>query len=259
MKKITLSVALATYNEEKNVIDCLESLEDLADEIIVVDGNSVDLTAELAKKAGATVIKVANKKMFNINKNLAIDNCKGKWILLLDADERVSKNLSTEIKEVIRRSPKENGFFINRKNWFLGGFLTKGGAYPDSVIRLFRNRKGKLPEKNVHEQVKIDGDTGMLKSDIIHLADPDFSRYLQRASRYSDRTKDLLAQRKIKRNMINTIYYLVIKPLITFTDIYLRHGGFKDGFRGFVWAMFSGAHHFYAYSKYLTEAKDKPQ
>lgn len=256
MANVKLSVALATYNEEKNIVNCLESAKDLAHEIIVVDGMSKDRTADLARSNGANVIKKHNQSMFHINKNIAIKNCKCDWILLLDADERVSSKLATEIKEVISSDPEENGYWINRRNWFLGGFLKKGGAYPDPVIRLFRKGKGRLPEVSVHEQVKINGPVGHLESDIIHLADPDFSRYLQRGNRYTDLTAQKLAEVKVSKNVFNVILFMIIKPLVTFTDIYLKHGGFKDGFRGFVWALFSSAHHFLAYSKYITTKPD---
>jgi glycosyltransferase involved in cell wall biosynthesis len=252
-KKIMISAALATYNEEDNIVDCIESLKKVAGEIVVVDGESTDRTAELAKNLGARIIKKENEKMFHINKNLAIKNCKGVWILLVDADERVSSELASEIKNVVKENPVSNGYWINRKNWFLGGFLTKGGAYPDPVIRLFRNGKGELPEISVHEQVKIDGSLGHLKNDLLHLADPTFSRYLIRANRYTSLTAQKLKAKKVGKGIVQIITYLLIKPAITFLDIYLRHAGYKDGFRGFVWALFSGAHHFYAYSKYLTD------
>lgn len=252
MKNILLSVAIATYNEEKNIVDCLGSVDGLADEVVVVDGNSNDNTADLATRTGARVVETKNQKMFHINKNLAIDNCRGKWILLLDADERISAGLKKEIKEVIKSKPAQNGFWVKRKNWFLGDFLTKGGAYPDPVIRLFKKGKGHLPERSVHEQVKIDGLVGYLENEIVHIADPDFSRYLQRANRYTDLTAAELSAKKIGKNPTNTILFMIIKPLITFFDIYIRHAGFKDGFRGFAWAIFSASHHFLAYSKYFT-------
>ncbi|KKR62334.1 MAG: glycosyl transferase family 2 [Microgenomates group bacterium GW2011_GWC1_40_35] len=85
MKKIKISAALAIFNEEKNIVDCIESLKGFANEIVVVDGSSKDRTSELAKKLRAKVIKTTNKPMFHINKNLAIDNCKGDWIFLIDA------------------------------------------------------------------------------------------------------------------------------------------------------------------------------
>lgn len=250
MKKITLSAAIATYNEEENIVDCIESLKQLANEIIIADGTSSDRTPELAKKNGAKIITTSNKIMFNINKNLAVKSCKGKWILLLDADERVSVSLAKEIKQIVNKNPSENGFFINRKNWFLGGFLTKGGAYPDSVIRLFKKGKGILPEKSVHEQVKIEGEVGHLKNDILHIADPNFERYLKRAIRYTDRTADELRNKHTGRGIKQIIYFILIKPIFTFLSIYFRHKGYIDGFRGFVWALFSASHHFYAYVKY---------
>jgi len=255
MKTVKISVALATFNEEQNIIDCLESLKNFADEIVVVDGSSADRTRELAQKLKAKVIKTTNKEMFNINKNLAINKCTGDWVFLLDADERISKNLAKEIKETIRKNPQENGFWVNRLNWFLGGFLTKGGAYPDSVIRLFRKGTGKLPEISVHEQVAIDGKVGRLKNDLLHLADPSFNRYLLRAQRYTNHTSQELKIKNPGRGLIAIIYYMLFKPLFTFLLIYFRHKGYVDGFRGFIWALFSGAHHFYAYVKYWEQKK----
>lgn len=250
--KSKLSIALATFNEEKNIVNCLESVKSIADEIVIVDGTSKDRTADLARRNGATVIKKPNPSMFHINKNIAITNCTGNWILLLDADEVVSKRLAKEILLTINSNPEEDGFWVNRKNWFLGGFLTKGGAYPDAVIRLFRNGKGILPEKSVHEQVKVEGKVGSLSSDILHFADPNFTRYLERANRYTERTAIDFKTANVRKNIINTIHFLIIKPIVAFLIIYIRHRGYKDGFRGFIWAFFSAAHYFYAYSKYLT-------
>ncbi len=255
--KINLSVAIATYNEESNIVDCLQSVKDIANEIIVVDGMSTDRTPDLARSQGAKVIRKPNQSMFHINKNIAIKNCRSEWILLLDADEVISKQLAEEIINTIKSKPKENGFWINRKNWFLGGFLKKGGAYPDPVIRLFRNGKGILPEVSVHEQVKIDGAIGNLTKDILHYADPNFQRYLERANRYTDRTAIDFESNKVKTDLLNILYYLLIKPITTFLKIYIRHKGYEDGFRGFIWALFSGAHFFYAYSKYLTNKSTK--
>src|SRR3989344_639838 len=250
MKKLKISVALATFNEEKNIVDCIESLKLFADEIVVVDGTSSDNTAELAKKEGARIIVTSNKPMFHINKNMAFENCKGEWIFYIDADERVSRQLAEELKGVAARKPSENGFWVNRKNWFLGGFLTKGGAYPDPVIRFFRRGKGVLPEKSVHEQVKIEGDVGNLNNDLLHIADPTFERYLKRANRYTDLTAQELKKMNPGRGMWPVFFYMLLKPTATFLNIYFRHKGYEDGFRGFIWALFSSAHHFYAYVKY---------
>jgi len=253
MKSPKISVALATFNEEKNIVDCIESLKTFADEIVVVDGTSYDRTAELARGLGAKVFVTANKPMFHINKNMAFKNCKSEWIFYIDADERVSRELAEELKGIIAREPSENGFWVNRKNWFLGGFLTKGGAYPDPVIRFFRRGKGMLPEKSVHEQVKIEGQVGHLKNDLIHLADPTFERYLIRANRYTDLTADDIKSKDPGREMWPVFFYMILKPTATFLNIYFRHKGYEDGFRGFIWALFSSAHHFYAYVKYWSD------
>lgn len=254
VKKPTISAALAAYNEEENILDCLESLSQFAEEIIVVDGTSKDRTAEIAKKFGAKVIVTTNKPMFHINKNLAIDSCTGDWIFLIDADERVSAQLAQEILKTVAQNPKENGFWTPRRNWFLGGFLKKGGAYPDSVIRLFRRGKGRLPEVSVHEQVKIDGELGNLKTDILHLADPNFKRYLIRANRYTEETAKNIEKENPGIGTKALFYYCLIKPAATFVKIYFRHKGYQDGFRGFVWATFSAFHFFFAYVKYFKKS-----
>lgn len=250
MKKNTVSAALATYNEEENIVDCLNSLKNFATEIVVVDGRSKDKTRELAQKLGAKVIKTTNKAMFHINKNMAIDAAGGDWVFLVDADERVTKELAVEIKNKISANPQENGFWVNRRNWFLGRFLTKGGAYPDSVIRLFRKGKGHLPQISVHEQVKVEGAIGRLQNNILHLADPNFARYLMRANRYTAQTAEAIAKINPGFDLLTIIKCTIAKPLFTFLQIYFRHRGYADGFAGFVWALFSAAHHFLAYVKY---------
>lgn len=255
MRKIVISAALATYNEEENIVDCIESLKKVVDEIVIADGSSSDRTVELAENLGARVIKTTNKAMFHINKNLAIDNCRGDWVFLIDADERISDELAREIKRKIKEDPRENGFWVNRRNWFLGGYLQKGGAYPDSVIRLFRRGRGRLPEISVHEQVKIDGEVGHLKSDILHLADPTFERYLTRANRYISLTTQEIKQKDPGGGILAILNYMIFKPIITFLRIYFRHRGYLDGFRGFIWALFSAAHHFWAYVKYWGEMR----
>ena len=133
-----LSVVLATFNEEKNLPLCLQSVKDLADEIIVVDGTSKDKTVEIAKKFGAKVLVTSNPKNFHINKQKAIDLASNEWILQLDADELVSTELKEEIKGILEEKESKIGYWIPRKNWFLGKFLLKGGQYPDPTLRLYK-------------------------------------------------------------------------------------------------------------------------
>lgn len=233
----TLSVVLATFNEEKNLPDCFNSIKDLTDEIIVVDGGSSDKTLEIAKRYKARVIITNNPPIFHINKQKAIDRATKEWILQLDADERVSPELAKEIKGKIENSV--NGYWIPRKNWFLGRFLMKGGQYPDYTLRLYRRGKGRLPQKSVHEQAVIEGEAGYLKNPLIHIADPSFSRYLMRFARYTDLMRDELRELKIGYNPIIAIKYLFILPIWWFLLTYIRYKGFMDSWQGLVFSFFS--------------------
>lgn len=248
--KASISVAIATFNEEKNIINCLDSVGDWVDEIIVVDGESTDNTVELIKKfSKAKVIVTSNKPMFHINKNKAIEECASNWILFLDADEIISDSLKKEILEVINQNPVENGFYIPRKNFFLTKFLTKGGQYPDGRIRLFRKGKGHWPCVTVHEQIEVIGKLGYLKNDLVHIADPSFERYLMRSNRYTSLEAGNILKKE-KDNLVTLLKYLFIKPIFTFFLIYIRHKGFKDGFPGFVFALYSGIHWITSYIKF---------
>jgi len=248
-----ISVAIATFNEEANIADCLRSVKSFADEIVVVDGASQDQTRQIAQGLGARVIKTKNRPMFHINKNRAVEACTGNWILVLDADERVSPELGQEIRRVAHRKREKGdpvGFWIKRKNFFLTGFLKKGGQYPDPVIRFFEKGKGKHPEVSVHEQIEVDGRLGWLKNDLVHLSSPTFTRYLTRENRYSSLEAQSMAERKLKINLFNSFQYLFLKPISTFFSLFVRHQGFRDGFPGFVFSLFSGLHYLLAYVKY---------
>lgn len=235
----TLSVVLATYNEEKNLADCLASVKSLVDEICIVDGTSTDRTVEIALKYGARVHVSDNPSVFHINKQKAINMATKDWILQLDADERVTEELAREIKVTINNNPKENGFWIPRKNWFLGRFLLKGGQYPDYTLRLYRKGKGRLPQIDVHEQAVIDGDTGYLGKPLVHIADPEFKRYLLRLDRYTNLMAQQMNEKKVKYNPFTAFQYLIISPLWWFVMTYGRHKGFMDGWQGFIFSLFS--------------------
>jgi len=253
--KLKISVAIATFNEEKNLPDCLESVKDLADEIVVVDGSSTDRTVEVAKKYRAKVIITDNPPIFHINKQKAIDECRGDWILQLDADERVTPLLRSEILKVTSfksqvPSSKFNGYWIPRKNYFLGRFLTRGGQYPDYTLRLYRRGKGRLPCRSVHEQAVVEGKVGYLKNDLIHIADPNFSRYLLRFDRYTSLIADEMEKKKLPLNLFTFLNYWFWQPLKWFFSTYFRHKGFMDGFPGFVFSGFSSLRFVVGYIKY---------
>lgn len=248
--KTTISVAMATFNEESNIVRNLDAIHNWVDEIVITDDGSIDNTVILAKKySKVKIINVKHEAMFHITKQKAIDACKSDWILQLDTDEVVTPNLQKEIINIINSNPVENGFWINRSNYFLGKFLKKGGIYPDPTIRLYRKGLGKLPCIDVHEQAVVDGKIGHLKSDLLHYSDPNFSRYLIRHDRYTSLLATDYKNQKIKINFGNTIKYFFVKPIYWFLLSYFRHRGYVDGFSGFVFAFYSSLRFPSAYTK----------
>jgi glycosyltransferase involved in cell wall biosynthesis len=286
-----LSVVLSTRNEASNIGPCLESVKNIANEIIVFDESSKDNTREIARSYGASVFKVEHEPIFHKTKQKALDKASGNWILQLDADERVSPPLAREIKEVINLSDKEmmerklkdkrklelfnrhqrlveardgklgNGsgevvaFFIPRRNFFLGKPLIHAGVYPDAVIRLIKKGKAGLPAKSVHEQMWINGDIAWLFNDLEHHDSPTFSRYIYRLNRYTDLKAEEFEKAKTPKNIFTLFYYSFVKPLTVFSVLYFRHKGILDGPRGFVWSMFSATHFPIAYYKYFTNRR----
>lgn len=254
-----LSVVLATFNEEKNIARCLESVKDLADEIVIVDGTSTDKTVEIAKKFGAKVTVTDNPPNFHINKQKAIDKATGDWILQMDADEVVSDALASEIKLKVHgsqftvnnngKSKIENGesvadgYWMPRKNYFLGRFLMKGGQYPDYTVRLYKKGKGKLPQKDVHEQAVIEGKVGYLNEALLHYPYENFTAYLHKWRRYNALfAKEIKDQRKNSgpiKLVLQGVEYLIARPGHWFVTTYGRHKGFMDGWAGFVFSLFS--------------------
>ncbi len=277
-KKSTLSVVLAARNEENFIGDCLKSVKDIADEIIVFDENSTDKTREIAQSYGAKVFLAPHEQIFHITKNKAIKKATGDWVLQLDADERLTPQLKAEILGVLNgtnfgydnwlspfrtkinklipifRQPQPlkqtaAAYWITRRNNFLGRYLKHSGQYPDPSIRLFQNGKAILPAKDVHEHMTVHGELGWLHADMLHQASPDFGRYLKRENDYSSLAARLLYEKGEKVTVTNTLNYLFIKPLTTFLNLYLRHRGFLDGFPGFVFSLYSGFHFAFSYMK----------
>ena len=254
--KQTLSVVMATFNEENNLPKCLDRIKDLADEIIVVDGQSSDKTVEIAKKYGAKIKKTSNKQNFHINKQMAIDMATKDWILQLDADEKVSDELKKEITSVLGSNLETNGYWIPRKNWFLGRFLMKGGQYPDYTLRLYKRGKGRLPQRDVHEQAVVDGKVQYLNSALLHYPYKSFMVYLEKWNRYNNLAATQLKEEMKKKNffskVILAVEYLFINPIFWFFKTYIRHKGFMDLWPGFVFSFFSSLRFPVLYIKYLS-------
>lgn len=251
----SLSVVLATFNEEKNIASCLDSVKDIADEIVVVDGTSKDKTVEIAKKYNAKIKITSNKQNFHINKQMAIDLATKDWIFQIDADEKLDEDLKKEIENILNSQNSFNGYWLPRKNWFLGKFLMKGGQYPDYTLRLYRKGKGKLPQKDVHEQAEVIGNVGYLNNALIHYPYRNFSHYLSKWNNYNDFFAIQIREEQKKKNIILKFFYAVgyifIKPSYWFLLTFFRHKGFMDSWSGFVFSFFSALRFPVSYIKYL--------
>jgi glycosyltransferase involved in cell wall biosynthesis len=253
LPKIKLSVALATFNEERNLEECLKSVKEIADEIVVVDGSSSDETVKIARSFGAKVMIVPNKPIFHLNKQKAINECRGEWILQLDADEIVTPELAREIKEIandVSQVQLPNAFWTKRKKMFLGKWIKKGGQFPDPVVRLFKKGKASLPCQSVHEQMVVEGEVGWLKTPLLHFPTPSFAVYITKDNRYSSLTALEMERKNLPLNFWTAIEYLVWEPTRIFFSLYLRHLGFMDGFPGLIFATYSSLHPMTAYIKY---------
>lgn len=284
---VKLSAAIATFNEEKNIGDCLKTISDLVDEMVIVDGTSLDRTVDIAKSYGAIINITENVPNFHITKQKAFNLTRSEWILYLDADERVTPALAAEIRKIINMSDNEIekyqnllknrelflrhqklleirdgkigsnkgeyvAFFFPRLNYFLGKYLRYGGVYPDGVIRLFKKNKAYLPCKDVHEQMVVLGKVGWLQNDLIHVDAPTFSRYFQRNNRYINLIVDELKRKKVRKNIFIFLDFVFIKPIWWFLMTQIRHKGILDGIPGIIFSLFSALRFPRAYIRYLS-------
>jgi len=157
--------------------------------------------------------------------------------------------LHQEIQKPSSESALPAGWWIKRKNWFLGRFLSKGGQYPDAVIRLYRKGLAKLPQKDVHEQMVVKGEVAWAKGHLLHYGNHNFSEYLRKFNTYTTFKSTQLKELGTKVNILTAAQFLIWKPVFTFLMIFFRHKGLLDGAAGFVFAIFSGLHHAVAYLK----------
>jgi len=251
MTKIpTLSVVLAIHNEAENLERCLKPVQEIANELIIVDGESTDDSVAVAKKLGARVISTTNKSNFHINKQMAMDAAQGDLVLQLDADEVVDQELKRFISQLLSKQlpDQPKAWSLKRKNYFFGRFLTKGGQYPDPVIRLYQNGFARLPQKNVHEQMQVDGRTEMADGHLLHYANPDFATYMRKFNTYTSFEAELV-HAQLETQHFFLVRYWILKPLNTFFSLFLRHRGYVDGMAGFVFALMSALHHPFVYLK----------
>jgi glycosyltransferase involved in cell wall biosynthesis len=230
MTRPRLSVVVVTLNEEERLRACLESAA-WADELIVVDALSQDKTAQIAREFTDRVI-VRPWPGFAAQKNFAIGEASGDWILSLDADELVSPALRGEIARVLADGGPHDGYRTPRRNMFWGEWIRHGGLWPDWQIRLFRRGHGRFVSRAVHESVEVTGSVGRLEGPLIHRSYRDVSDFLARADRYST----LAAEEWVRSGKRARASDMVLRPLGRFLSMYVLRLGFLDGPRGFLLA-----------------------
>ena len=238
-----ISVIIITYNEEKNIQKCLESVK-WADEIIVLDGFSEDRTAEICRVYTDQVFQ-AQWNGFGIQKNLCAEKSANKWVLNIDSDEVVSVELAGEVRSLLNSGPEFPIYKIPRKNFFGSRWVKYGGWYPDYIARLYDKTKVTFSENLVHEVLTPNNKFGFLKSPLEHYSYEDMSDYVDRQNRYSS----LSAEQKSKNGIEATWIDLVSKPLLNFVKMYFLKQGFREGFLGFFLAISSSYYTFLKYAK----------
>jgi len=262
-----LSVVIITYNEEANIGRTLASVQPLVSdgkgEIIVVDSGSTDRTVEIAKSFGAKVF-VEDWKGYAAQKNSAIDKAAGDWILSLDADEELDRDLTSLIPHVTAQKqarpkqelliamgwpspPDGDGYFIRRRNKFLGRWIEHGGYWPDPKLRLFRKGSGTFENRAVHEDIRVDGRTGRIRSGaLIHHSYPTLSDYIEHMNRYSSLGAEMVvAKGKVRFSFAN----IVLRPLFTFFYNYFFRLGFLDGREGLLLHLYHAVYVSWKYAK----------
>lgn len=230
MKPPRLSVVIVTKNEEERIRACLEAVA-WADEIIVIDAESEDKTASIARELTDHVI-VRPWPGYAAQKNYGLDQARGAWILALDADEIVSPALRAEIEGIVAADGPADGYAVPRRNILWGRWIRHGGLYPDWQLRLFRRGRGRFGERAVHESAQVGGDVRRLAGHLEHRSYRDVSDFLARADRYST----LAAEDMVARRRRVHAWDFVLRPLGRFFGMYVLERGFLDGWRGFLLA-----------------------
>lgn len=241
---IKISAIIPSYNEEHNIAAAIDSLS-WCDEIIVVDSFSKDNTVEIAKSKGARVLE--HEYVHSAaQKNWTIPQATHEWILLLDADERISPKLAEEIKKLRNGGNiAYDAYWIYRENHFLGKKINYSGWQGDKVIRFFKRDTCKYENKKVHAEVITTGTVSTLKNKIVHYTYKDFNHYLEKVNRYTT----LSALDRAKRVKKVTFFHLWIKPLSRFIKHYILKLGFLDGKEGYIIAKLSAYTVFLRYIK----------
>lgn len=246
-----LSVIVITKNEERNIADCLESVR-WADEIVLVDAESTDSTVEIARKHNAKIF-IRAWRGFSQAKQFALEQTTHRWILWIDADERVTPELAEEIQKCVRADREDiGGYRFARRAYFLGRWIRHCGWYPGYVVRLFKKDTVRFTDDDVHEQIEVPGRIETLHHDLLHFTDNSLEHYFNKYNSYTS----LAANQMMESGKRVSIADLLLRPGFIFLKMYLLKLGFLDGMRGFILCKLSASYVFTKYAK-LWEAQQK--
>jgi glycosyltransferase involved in cell wall biosynthesis len=253
MKRIPLSVVILTKNEEERIKDCILSVKEWVDEVLVIDDNSEDKTPQIAEELGAKVL-IRKMDIEGRHRNWAYQQAKNEWILSLDADERVTEALKEEIIKVILENPQYDGFTIPRRNFIGDYWIRWGGFYPSPQLKLFRKSKFYWEEAEVHPRAFMQGESGHLKNDLLHYTYKNWEDFLKKLNRQTTLEaikwyRVFLKNPKKARYKMNFIHALW-RTVDRFIRTFFVKKGYRDGFVGFMLAYFSSFYQILSYAKY---------
>jgi glycosyltransferase involved in cell wall biosynthesis len=249
-----LSAIVIAKNEAANIGDCLASLA-FCDELVVVDGGSQDDTVALARAKGAQVVSAPDWRGYGAQKNLALSQAHGDWVLSIDADERVTPELAREIERAIEEGTV-SGYRMPRLSSFCGREIRHSGWYPDYVLRLFRRGKARFSDDLVHERVICEGPIGKLREPLRHKTITSLEDALAKVDRYSTAGAEMLVASGRRVTFMSGIGHGVVAFLRT----YFFRAGFLDGAEGFLIAIYNAETTYYRYMKaWLKQRRRQPK
>ena len=281
-----ISILIPVKNERDNLRPCLESCRFAAD-VVVVDSGSMDGTREIAAEFGARVVDFRWNGVFPKKKNWALANVpwQHEWVFILDADERITPELAEDLRQIVAGQPGGaaacDGYYVNRRFWFLDGWLMHCGYYPSWNLRFFRHRLGRYEkltdvetasgDNEVHEHIVVQGETGRLKAEMDHYAFPSVDVFVEKHNRYSNWEARVTLDRALKgsagqiqsadvgwrRRLKALSQKLPFRPLQRFLYVYVFQKGFLDGAEGYYFARLHAFYEFLCVAKTHELAKSR--
>lgn len=250
---LKISVAIITFNEEANIARCLESVKELADEIVVVDSLSTDQTRQIVMSYGAKCLTQPFLG-YVAQKNFALAQTTHDWVLSLDADEALSEALQQELWQLKRNLPTADAYAMPRLTNYIGQWIRHTDWYPDYKTRFFDKRKARWGGTSPHDIIVLDNTATLVKlrGDILHYSYYSTQQHLAQINRFTD----IMAAEAVAHRRTAPLYKLFVNPLWKFVYSYFWRLGCLDGYKGFLVCAISAFATFIKYVK-IRELQEK--